>query len=201
MDGISSVSCPPSENRGGASLALLGACLGLAIIAVGATVLWLRQEPHPAPERITATISVTNALGGGDIAGFARATAPRELSFPRDHGPHPEFRTEWWYYTGNLRTADGRHIGFQLTFFRQALAPPREATATPLPAQTGPHSRPPARRASAWATTQVYFAHFAVTDTKGGHFLAFSRSSRGALGLAGAEAEPFHVWADDWSAE
>ena len=85
--------------------------------------------------------------------------------------------------TGNLRAANGRHVGFQLTFFRHALAPGTVA------------------RASAWGTTQTYLAHFAVTDTDSGRFLAFARSSRGALGLAGAEAEPLRVWLDDWSAE
>src|SRR5437773_512591 len=116
-------------------------CGILAGIAVAAA-LWLRGEPQPAPGRIAATISVTSALGGGDTHGFARATAPRDVSFPRDHGPHPEFRTEWWYYTGNLHARDGRHFGFQLTFFRNALGPG------------------PVARDSAWGTTQVYLAHF-----------------------------------------
>ncbi len=153
----------------------------LAGIALAAT-LSLRGAREPAAERIAATISVVSALGAEDGRGFARAAAPREFSFPRDHGPHPEFRTEWWYYTGNLQTRDGRHVGFQLTFFRNALGPASVA------------------RDSAWGTAQVYLAHFAVTDTTRGRFVAFARSSRGALGLAGAEAEPFRVWVDDWSA-
>ena len=59
-------------------------------------------------------------------AGFKQITGPCNLVFPADHGPHPEFRTEWWYYTGNLTTTDGRRFGFQLTFFRRGLAPPAE---------------------------------------------------------------------------
>jgi predicted secreted hydrolase len=101
--------------------------------------------------------------------------------FPEDHGPHPDFRTEWWYYTGNLTTAAGRHVGFQLTFFRVALSPTAES------------------RESGWGTRQLYVGHFAVTDTAGGRFHAFSRSSRAALGLAGAQAVPFRVWVEEWS--
>ena len=70
----------------------------------------------------------SNRPAGSPTAGFARATAPRAFVFPQDHGPHPEYATEWWYYTGNLDTADGRHFGFQLTFFRiGARAQPRRA--------------------------------------------------------------------------
>ena len=163
-------------------LPLVGACAVLVLIAGGA-VLWPGSKPREA-SRIGATISMTTALGGVEgTSGFARAEAPRAFSFPRDHGPHPEFRIEWWYYTGNLRARDGRHVGFQLTFFRIALG------------------REPVARASDWGATQVYLAHFAVTDTRGGRFLACARSSRGALGLAGAQAEPFRVWLEDWVAE
>jgi len=154
-------------------MALLVAALGVAFFA-----LW----PTGSRPRIEATVAVREALAS-DSAGFARALAPRPLSFPPDHGPHPDFRTEWWYYTGNLRTAAGRHFGFQLTFFRIALAPGVVV------------------RASGWATRQFYIAHFAVTDVAGGRFHAFSRTSREALGLAGASASPFRVWVDDWSAE
>ena len=161
----------------------LGACAVLVLIAGGAAVFRLAVEPPPGAARIGATISVTGALGADEVSGFARAAGPRAFSFPRDHGPHPEFRTEWWYYTGNLRAGDGRHVGFQLTFFRNALGPG------------------PVARDSDWGATQVYLAHFAMTDTRGGRFLAFARSSRAALGLAGAEAEPFRVWLEDWVAE
>jgi predicted secreted hydrolase len=174
----------PTSAAGRASLRLLGACAVLAAVTVALTFVWLRGESRPAPERIAATISATSVLDrDDDIGGFARADTPRDFSFPHDHGPHPEFRTEWWYYTGNLGARDGRHVGFQLTFFRHALSPGR------------------ARRDSDWAATQIYLAHFAVTDTKNGRFLAFARSSRAALGLAGAQAEPFRVWLDDWAAE
>ena len=152
-----------------------------------ALALWLARDREAPGAGIQATVAVREALDGGG-AGFERALAPRALSFPADHGPHPDFRTEWWYYTGNLRTAPGRHVGFQLTFFRIALAPPA------VERDAGP-------RASAWATRQLYLAHFAVTDTAGGRFTAASRASRGALDLAGARAQPYRVWVEGWSVE
>ncbi|MCW8858289.1 MAG: carotenoid 1,2-hydratase, partial [Deltaproteobacteria bacterium] len=130
----------------------------------------------------TARLSVAESLGGETAAGFARAFEPREFQFPRDHGPHPEFKTEWWYYTGNLKSASGRRFGYQLTFFRIALSP-----------------QAPSRN-SEWATNQVYMAHFALSDPDAGQFHHFERFSRGAQRLAGAEAEPFKVWLENWSA-
>jgi predicted secreted hydrolase len=163
--------------------------VGLAALTLGGgaiAVFALSPGAQRAAERgIQATLAVTTALGG-DGAGFARAMAPRSFSFPADHGPHPGFRTEWWYYTGNVETASGRHFGFQLTFFRTALAPP---------------AAPVAERGSGWSASQLYLAHFALTDTSGGRFHAWSRLDRQALDLAGARATPFRVWLGDWSAE
>lgn len=119
---------------------------------------------------------------GAPAEGFALVTGPRPFEFPADHGPHPEYRSEWWYFTGIVRAADGSRYGFQLTFFRFRLA------ANSI------------ERRSQWATEQVYMAHFAVTDVEAGRFHAFERFSRGALDLAGARASPFRVWLDDWSA-
>ena len=133
-----------------------------------------------------ASLYVAGALRAADDRGYAKALAPREFHFPADHGPHPGFRTEWWYYTGNLATAAGRRFGFQLTFFRSALAPGMPGT--------------PAR-ASAWATRQAWLAHFTVSDVQGGAFHSFERWSREAVGLAGAQAEPFRVWVKDWTTE
>lgn len=122
-------------------------------------------------------------LGGESGDGFARARAPRDFVFPADHGDHPDFRTEWWYFTGNLATAGGRHFGFELTFFRYALAP----------AATHPET------ASAWRAEQVWMAHLAVTDTANGEFIARERLTREAFALAGASAAPLRVWVKDWS--
>jgi predicted secreted hydrolase len=118
---------------------------------------------------------------GGDAEGYTRALAPRPFVFPADHGPHPDFRSEWWYFTGNLETPEGRPFGFQLTLFRFALAP--EAPA----------------RESAWATRQSYMGHFALADIARERFFPFQRLARGAAGLAGAEAGPLRVWLGDWT--
>jgi len=114
--------------------------------------------------------------------GFASARTPRPFQFPEDHGAHGTFRSEWWYYTGNVATDGGRRFAFQLTFFRFALSP--------LPPE----------RPSAWASNQVYMAHFAVTDIAEERFHAAERFSRGALGLAGAGGAPFRVWLGNWQA-
>lgn len=112
---------------------------------------------------------------------FARATGPSSFSFPEDHGPHLEFQTEWWYYTGNLETPEGDPLAYQLTFFRRGLAVPGT------------------RRPSQLATDQIYFAHFAITDVRGERHPHWERFSRGAGGLAGASGSPYGVWLDDWS--
>ena len=138
----------------------------------------------PPDDRAAMENTGLRLLGGEGRDGFARATEPRAFAFPGDHGAHPAFRTEWWYFTGNLETAGGRHFGFELTFFRYALAPPAEAR------QDG----------SAWRTDQVWMAHFAITDTEGRRFFARERITRQALGLAGATSEPLRVWVEDWDA-
>lgn len=112
---------------------------------------------------------------------FPRATEPRRFEFPADHGPHPEYRNEWWYVTGNLDDESGRRFGYELTIFRFALTP-----------QLG-------ESASAWRTNQLFIAHLALTDPAGERFVVGEKYSRGALGLAGAEADPFAVWIDDWA--
>jgi predicted secreted hydrolase len=181
---------------------LLLPLLIIAVVVLLAVGLWL-PFGRPREHQLTAGLSVAEALRGGSTAGYERALRPRPFTFPADHGPHLSFRTEWWYFTGNLggrpghgRTRTdtdnhgraGRRFGFQLTFFRQALAPPPDAPG----------------RTSAWATRQVYFAHLALTDAAAdsdpGRFRSFERFRRGALSLAGAQARPFQVWLDDWQA-
>jgi predicted secreted hydrolase len=132
-------------------------------------------------------LGIADVLGGAeDATEFARATEPPQLQFPRDHGAHPAFRTEWWYVTGNLDAADGHRFGVQLVFFRQALAPagvPREA---------------------AMAAREMVLAHAAVTDVDGQIFHAEERLERLAAGLAEVrgptEGEPFRIVCADWSA-
>lgn len=133
-----------------------------------------------AQESETRPGSELAELLGSGASGFEKAVAPRAFEFPGDHGPHPAFRNEWWYVTGNLDADGGRRFGFELTIFRFSLTP--DAVASP----------------SAWRTNQVYIAHFAVTDADRERFLVAERYSRGALGLAGARSAPFRVWLDDW---
>ena len=133
-----------------------------------------------AEETGAQTSQLADLLGSDADPAFARAIAPRAFVFPQDHGPHPEFRNEWWYVTGNLDNEDGERFGFELTIFRFALTPSVSASK------------------SAWRTNQVYIAHLAVTDADNKRFYVAQRYSRGAAGLAGAQAKPFRVWIDDW---
>src|SRR5690349_19738411 len=115
-------------------------------------------------------------------SGFLAADGTRRLTFPADFGAHEDFRTEWWYYTGNLQTSEGQHFGFELTIFRVGLQPPT----VQIPAD------------SEWYDRSIYFAHFAVSDIASDQFYAFERYARPGPGLAGAQAEPYHVWIEDW---
>lgn len=155
--------------------------LAVALLLAGSALsLWLRA-PRSDSSRVNASLKAGLSL---PAVGFARAEAPRQLSFPADQGPHPDFQTEWWYVTGNLADPDGQRYGYQLTFFRRALAPP-DLVPT---------------RESAWAASQVYMAHFAFTDASRDAFQSYERLQRGSAGLAGAQAEPaFAVWLEDWS--
>ena len=153
----------------------------LLATAVGALFLW--RQP---PQQTTAQASLLPLLTATDTAGFARATTPNAIQFPRDLGPHPDYQTEWWYYTGNLEGENGRLFGYQLTIFRRALTP------------TIPHSAPPTPH-SDWRTNQVYLAHFTLSDIANDTFYPHERFSRGAAGLAGAQAQPYRVWLDDWT--
>jgi len=161
--------------RRGAALLVAGAICGAAVLVL--LLPWHRQ-PLP-PER---GVSVAEALGGSSPEGFQRASTPRRFSFPADHGPHPGFRTEWWYFTGNLSSAGGRRFGYQLTFFRIALSPS------------------PVERPSHWGANDIIMAHFALTDVEGRRFHSAERFSRSALGLAGAGGRPLTVWLEDWLA-
>ncbi len=155
------------------ALLLVGGLSGLTWAAN-----WIAVSPTDGVVR--ASLSPVEALAGSDTVGYARALEPRAFRFPQDHGPHPEFRTEWWYVTANLTAPDGRAFGAQLTFFRSALVPE-------LP-----------ERESAWNTNQLWMAHAAITDVAGERHLYAERFAREAVGLAGARAAPLRVWLEDW---
>lgn len=129
-------------------------------------------------------LTVGPALAADSPHEFTPATESYRYEFPRDHGSHETFRTEWWYYTGNLTSKDGRSFGYQLTFFRRAMPPDQVRT---LP--------------SKWSVSQLYLAHFAVSDLGKQQFHYAEKLSRAGLGKAGAEANHLQVWIDDWRAE
>ncbi|MDA0994158.1 MAG: carotenoid 1,2-hydratase [Proteobacteria bacterium] len=141
------------------------------------------QGTHPPAELLPGSSRLSDLLSDGGLAGYKKATEPPVFSFPDDHGPHPDFRNEWWYVTGNLDADDGsgERFGFELTFFRFSLTPGGTVTSE-----------------SAWRTNQVYIAHFAITDVGADQFHVAQRYSRGGAGLAGATSDPFRVWVDDW---
>ncbi len=124
-------------------------------------------------------------LSGAGAEDFQPARPGRIFQFPRDHGAHPDFKTEWWYYTGHLQSAEGEAFGYQLTFFRVGLKKPDQNQ----------------KAGSAWRADTVYFAHLAVSDPARSAFVFRDKMQRGALGLAGAEEGRLKVWIDDWLAE
>ena len=162
----------------------LGLGLLTLAVALGLGAYWLTAGDGDTT--LQASVSVADAMNS-DTTGYRRATTVRDFTFPEDYGPHPGFKNEWWYLTGNLNGPDGRPFGYELTIFRFALAPPSDTTAP--------------RSASDWRTDQFYMAHFAVTDSAGQAFYADERFGRGGAGLAGAQAAPLRVWLEDWSIE
>jgi predicted secreted hydrolase len=159
---------------------LLG--LGLLAALVALPLLLLRREEPQVRARL---LPLADEAQADQSAEYRRATGPADLEFPADHGPHLDYQTEWWYYTGNLVADGGQRFGYQLTFFRRALVPPALRI----------------ERKSAWAADQVYMAHLALTDVAGRRYHAFERFARGAAGLAGAQAAPYGVWLEDWRVE
>lgn len=176
-------------------------CLGpvRVVVLVLALVLILIGAAACTPETSTDDLSgmqlqqlrLGSVLGETDLVGFARAEQPRTFHFPADHGPHPAFRSEWWYLTLVLEDDVGADVGVQFTLFRQALTP--EVVGESAPAPQGP--------TLLWDTSQVYLAHFAVTDVASAQHLVHERFARGHPELAGARAEPFAVWLEDWRLE
>jgi predicted secreted hydrolase len=111
-----------------------------------------------------------------------REAAPGyQFAFPRDHASHPDYKLEWWYYTGNVETAAGRRFGYQVTFFRVGVDP----------APVNP---------SAWAVRDLFMAHLAVSDPAAGRYRFDEKLTRGGPGLSGASSETYRVWNEDWRA-
>ncbi|MCP5146279.1 MAG: carotenoid 1,2-hydratase [Gammaproteobacteria bacterium] len=154
--------------------------MAIAIVGLFGMLLQWHTDVPPQPDGQGNYFRPHELLAANDNAGFVVADEPPALEFPRDHGPHPEYRTEWWYITGTLADTNGERFGYQLTFFRHAM--------TAMPA-AGP---------SAWHARDAWMAHFAVTDVTATAFHHSERFSRGTLDLAGAGGEPLSIWLRDW---
>ena len=148
-----------------------------AVVAFGFSLI----SVSGGSDAVNASAMLANI--GGDTSGYARAIGARDWQFPQDFGAHPDFQTEWWYYTGNVQADSGERFGYQFTIFRRAISA----------------SKPRADTASEWRTNQLYMVHFAVSDVAGNQFFHDERFSRSGAGLAGAEISPnYRVWLGNW---
>ncbi|MHC1727634.1 MAG: lipocalin-like domain-containing protein [Syntrophobacteraceae bacterium] len=129
---------------------------------------------------ILIAVLISCLPGATSATDYTAVTGPCSLSFPADHASHPDYRTEWWYYTGNLVSDEGRRYGFQLTFFRFRT----------MPASTADGQ---AKGSSAWRTSQIYAAHAAISDISSGTFHHSEKLSRTALDLAGTREQDGRV--------
>lgn len=153
---------------------LIMGAIALVIVVVGFSLMDVEGEGEVQANAVLSDV-------GGDISGYARALTPLDWQFPRDFGAHPEYQTEWWYYTGNMSDESGRRFGYQFTIFRRAIAPQAAADS------------------SEWRSNQLYMGHFAITDVGGQRFFHDERFSRGGADLAGTTSDPrYRVWLEDW---
>lgn len=127
-------------------------------------------------------IGLAGTMAQADTSDFPRVRPGMQVELPRDHGAHPDYRTEWWYATGWLETASGETLGFQVTFFRTR---PELQVDNP----------------SAFTARELIIAHAAISDPARGRLWKDQRLARAALGLAGAATEDTHAWLDDWRFE
>jgi predicted secreted hydrolase len=112
-------------------------------------------------------------------AQYRTALPGYHFEFPRDHFNHPDFQTEWWYYTGNLKSSDGHRFGFELTFFRQAV------------------TRDPAKN-SPWDVRDLYLAHLALSDLDDQRFYHAERANRSGPGISGVSQADARIWNGNW---
>jgi predicted secreted hydrolase len=142
--------------------------------AIGSAVMG--QERPPAAQG-----KAPPAVARPEAPGWKSAAPGRTLRFPADHASHPEYRVEWWYYTGNLATSQGRRFGYQLTFFRIGV--------NLVPAS-----------ASRWAVRDLFMAHLAVTDIEGGRHVSAEKLTRPGVATADARTDVYSVWNGSWAA-
>lgn len=153
--------------------------IGVGVVILAVVILGFSLVEPLSGNDVSASTDLS--LPQLDTSGFAQAIEPFDWQFPRDHGAHLDFQTEWWYYTGNVATDDGRRFGYQFTLFRRALSPEQFVSE------------------SEWRTAQIHMAHFTVSDIAGGEFFHDVRYSRGGANLAGVTVDPiYRVWLEDW---
>jgi predicted secreted hydrolase len=129
----------------------------------------------------TSSLSVSRVMSSTPDPGFSRADKVRNFEFPQDHAAHPDYATEWWYFTGNLKSTTNEQLGYQLTLFRIGLSPE------------------PIKTDSSWRSNQLYMGHLAVSDIDQRQHYSDEIFSREANGLAGAETFPLKIWLGPWS--
>jgi predicted secreted hydrolase len=127
------------------------------------------------------TLSLPGRGNGEDHFTYKLALPGRQLSFPADHYSHPDFKTEWWYYTGHFESESGKRYGYQVTFFRFGL-----------------RDRQPEVKDKAPLFTELYMAHFALSDLNQKKFYFRERINRGYGERAGAATDRYFVWNEDW---
>ncbi len=151
--------------------------IGSTVLTVAGTMLAGLYPAWRVTRGVGLALLILLMTGQADAQEWKPALPGYQYAFPRDHGQHPEHKIEWWYYTGNVATAEGRRFGYQLTFFRIG--------ATPVPANVSP-----------WALRDVWMAHFAVSDLMADKYHHADRLNRAGPGLAGAAEQ--RVWNEDW---
>jgi predicted secreted hydrolase len=126
-------------------------------------------------------LPLVSGLGAAGQGAWREAEPGYRFEFPRDHASHPDYKLEWWYYTGNVETAGGRRFGYQVTFFRVGVDPSPE-------------------NPSAWAVRDLFMAHLAVSDPAASRYRFDEKLTRGGPGLSGASSDAYRVWNEDWRA-
>lgn len=173
------------KNRTKFSAQLLATIIVLIVVPASFILLFSNR----ATESTVGAMNISELLGAEDSAGFRKAIAVRQFNFPADHGPHPSYRDEWWYITGNLWDKKNHRYSYQLTFFRRALSAKIE----------DPLDRP--STSNNWQDNNIYMAHFAISDHNKNTFVAIEKFGRSGAGVAGAQSSPFRVWLDDWQVQ
>ena len=141
----------------------------------------ISRDAFRRPGRAVAALILASITLAAQAPAWKEAAPGRPIVLPADHASHPDYKLEWWYYTGNLDAADGQRFGYQITFFRIGVDP---APANP----------------SRWAVRDLYMTHLALTDVSGKRYQFTERVNRAGPGWAGAATDAYRVWNEDWQA-